>query len=384
MVTGVATPEKPVALSGAGSLDFVAGGGEVGAHIRARDWAETSLGPIRNWPAELRMAIRLMLTSNHPMLLFWGQDGATLYNDAFAASIGPERHPHSLGRPAHEVWAETWDVTGPQIELVMAGKGSTWHEDQLVPITRHGERQDVYWTYSYGPVNDPRSPTGVGGALCVVQETTKRVMAERALERSIEAKEVLLREVNHRIKNSLQLATSLLSMEGRSAHTEETRSSLARASARIGAIASVHELIYRSDTIETVPIDGYLGDLCDAIVASALDGSDRVTMDCDADALELRTDLAIGLALLVNELATNALKHAFPDGREGRIDIELRDRGSHLYLCVSDDGVGKREDAGANQGSRIIAGLVAQHGGTMREACAEPGLTVEIDIPKGE
>ena len=382
-MTGVVTPENPVASSGAGSLDFVAGGGEVGAYLRAKDWAGTSLGPIENWPAELRMAIRLMLTSNHPMLLFWGQDGATLYNDAFAASIGPERHPHSLGRPADEVWAETWNVTGPQIELVMAGKGSTWHEDQLVPITRHGERQDVYWTYSYGPVNDPRSPTGVGGALCVVQETTKRVKAERALERSIEAKEVLLREVNHRIKNSLQLVTSLLGMEARSARSEETRASLARASARIGAIGSVHELIYRSDSIETVPIDGYLNDLCEAISTSALDGADRVSMDCDADALELRTDLAIGLALLVNELATNALKHAFPEDREGRIDVELRDRGQHLYLRVSDNGVGKREDAGANQGLRIIQGLVSQHGGTMRESSAGSGLTVEIEIPKG-
>ena len=357
----------------------------MGAHIRAKDWSATSLGHPSGWPPELRTVIRLMLTTNHPVYVFWGEELLCFYNDAYSHSIGPERHPQSLGQPAREVWAEVWDdVVEPQTRLVMEGRGSTWHEDQLVPITRHGRRDEVYWTYSYSPINHPGSPHGVGGVLVLCLETTQRVKAERALERSIEAKEVLLREVNHRIKNSLQLATSLLSMEGRSAHTEETRSSLARASARIGAIASVHELIYRSDTIETVPIDGYLGDLCDAIVASALDGSDRVTMDCDADALELRTDLAIGLALLVNELATNALKHAFPEDREGRIDVELRDRGSHLYLCVSDDGVGKREDAGANQGSRIIAGLVAQHGGTMRESAAGSGLTVEIEIPKGD
>ena len=126
-----------------------------------------------------------MLNTGHPMYIWWGAEGACLYNDAYRASIGPERHPGSLGRPVREVWAEIWDIIGPQIEQVMAGGPATWHENQLVPITRHGRREDVYWTYSYGPIDDPDATNGIGGVLVVCTETTATVLAER--ERAAQA-----------------------------------------------------------------------------------------------------------------------------------------------------------------------------------------------------
>ena len=128
--------------------------------------------------------VRLMLNTGHPMYIWWGKDGACLYNDAYRESIGPERHPSSLGRPAREVWDEIWDIVGPQIEQVMSGGGATWHEDHLVPITRHGRREDVYWTYSYSPIDDETAPRGVGGVLVVCTETTRKVLAERRLRES--------------------------------------------------------------------------------------------------------------------------------------------------------------------------------------------------------
>ncbi len=161
---------------------FLAGGGEMGAFIRAHDWAATSLGPPGTWPAPLRMAVRIMLNTGHPMYIWWGEELACLYNDAYSRSIGPERHPGSLGRPGREVWEEIWPIIGPQIEQVMAGRGATWHENQLVPITRNGRREDVYWTYSYGPIDDPDAPTGVGGVLVVCTETTEAVLAQQRLE----------------------------------------------------------------------------------------------------------------------------------------------------------------------------------------------------------
>src|SRR4029078_1712353 len=94
---------------------------------------------------------------------------------------GPERHPKSLGRPAREVWGEIWPVIGPQIEQVMSGRGATWHVDQLVPITRHGRVEDVYWTYSYSPIDDEAAPGGIGGVLVVCTETTQQVLAARQL-----------------------------------------------------------------------------------------------------------------------------------------------------------------------------------------------------------
>ena len=172
--------------AGAGSLDFLLGGSEMGRLMLANDWSHSSLGSPDTWPQSLRTAVRFMLTSGHPMYIWWGEDGACLYNDAYRASIGPERHPSSLGRPALEVWAEIWDVIGPQIEQVMAGGPPTWHQNQLVPITRHGRREDVYWTYSYGPIDDATAETGIGGVLVVCAETTATVLADRQRTAQIE------------------------------------------------------------------------------------------------------------------------------------------------------------------------------------------------------
>ncbi|WP_199173253.1 hybrid sensor histidine kinase/response regulator [Pollutimonas subterranea] len=165
---------------------FLHGGGEMGALMRSHDWSASSLGPPSAWPQSLRTAVRLLLNTGHPMYIWWGQDGACLYNDAYRESIGPERHPQSLGQPARQVWEEIWDIIGPQIEQVMAGGPATWNENHLVPITRHGRREDVYWTYSYSPIDDESVPGGVGGVLVVCTETTQNVMAKKRLALAIE------------------------------------------------------------------------------------------------------------------------------------------------------------------------------------------------------
>ncbi len=159
---------------------FLAGGGEMGAFIRAHDWAATPVGPPETWPQALRTTVRLMLTSHHPMFLWWGPALICFYNSAYSMVIGPDRHPSALGRPGHEVWAEIWDVIGPQIEFVMAGRGATWHERQLIPITRGDAREDVWWTYSYSPVDDDASAAGIGGVLVVCRDVTAEVQADQA------------------------------------------------------------------------------------------------------------------------------------------------------------------------------------------------------------
>jgi signal transduction histidine kinase len=162
-------------------LPFLRGGGEMGSLIREHDWTSTSLGSPHTWSGALRTAVRLMLSTGHPMYIWWGEYGACLYNDAYRQSIGPERHPYSLGRPAIEVWTEIWDIIGPQIDQVMNGGQSTWHEDQLVPITRNGQKEDVYWTYSYSPIYDETVRSGIGGVLVVCSETTQKILAEKRL-----------------------------------------------------------------------------------------------------------------------------------------------------------------------------------------------------------
>ena len=160
-------------------LEFLAGGGTMGARIRAFPWAHTPLGEPPFWPQGLRTAVRVMLTTQHPMFIFWGREHTCLYNDAYSRSLGPEKHPAILGAPGKQSWEEIWPIIGPQIEHVMRGDGATWHENQLVPIIRHGELQDVYWTYSYSPIDEPQFPGGVGGVLVICTETTAQVLAER-------------------------------------------------------------------------------------------------------------------------------------------------------------------------------------------------------------
>ena len=159
--------------------EFIHGGGEMGALMRAHDWQSTALGSPHTWPQSLRTAIRLMLNSGHPMYVWWGPDLLCFYNDAYRLSIGSERHPGSLGRKAVDVWEEIWDIIGPQIAQVMSGGGATWHENALVPITRSGRREEVYWTYSFSPIDDGAAATGVGGVLVVCTETTQQVLSAR-------------------------------------------------------------------------------------------------------------------------------------------------------------------------------------------------------------
>jgi PAS domain S-box-containing protein len=165
---------------------FLQGGGEMGARMRAHDWAATPLGTPETWPQPLKTALRLLLNTGHPMYIWWGPELLCFYNDAYRQSIGAERHPGSLGERGRVVWDEIWPIIGPQIVQVMSGGGATWHENALVPITRDGKREDVYWTYSYGPIDDPDASTGVGGVLVVCTETTKTVLAERLRTQEME------------------------------------------------------------------------------------------------------------------------------------------------------------------------------------------------------
>jgi PAS domain-containing protein len=163
------------------SLDFLKGGGEMGALIRIRDWSKSPLGPPQNWPQTLKTTIRLILTCGHPMFVWWGPRLIQFYNDACRASLGAERHPRALGQEGRHCWDEVWHITGPLIEQVMSGRGSTWCENKLLPFTRNGRKEDSYWTFSYSPIDDPTSGTGVGGVLVVSTETTQLVEMARRL-----------------------------------------------------------------------------------------------------------------------------------------------------------------------------------------------------------
>lgn len=156
------------------ALAFLTGGCEMGALMRAHDWEATAVSHPSRWPQSLRTVVRLLLNTRHPMYIFWGAELTCFYNDAYRQSIGSERHPSSLGQAGRSVWEEIWPIIGPQVEQVLQGDGATWHENQLVPITRDGHHEDVYWTYGYSPIDYGGSPMALVACWCCAPRRRSR------------------------------------------------------------------------------------------------------------------------------------------------------------------------------------------------------------------
>ncbi len=158
---------------GAG-LEFLDGGGDVGALMRAHDWSSSPLGEPGRWPPSLRAVVALLLPSKFPMFVAWGPDLGFLYNDAYAQILG-RKHPRALGARFHDIWAEIWEDIWPLIEAAMAGQAS-YRENLPLLMNRKGFDEHTWFTFSYSPVRDETG--AVAGMFCAVAETTALVLAE--------------------------------------------------------------------------------------------------------------------------------------------------------------------------------------------------------------
>src|SRR5215471_4210215 len=158
--------------------EWLIGGGEMGERTRAFDWSKTPIGSIEQWPQSLKTAVSIMLGCQYPLLIWWGPELIHFYNDAYLPVLG-KRHPEALGRPAPEVWSEAWPLVGPQADAVMTEGKSYWNEELLIVMTRNGYPEEVYMTFSYGPILDDTGQ--VGGVFCACTEETPRVLGRRRL-----------------------------------------------------------------------------------------------------------------------------------------------------------------------------------------------------------
>jgi anti-anti-sigma factor len=156
-----------------------AGGGELGREMSRRDWSGTPLGPPETWPAGLRSAVRVVLTSRFSMWMAWGPDLSFFYNDAYMHDTLQAKHPWALGRPAREVWAEIWDEVEPRVRSVLETGVATWDEDLQLFLQRSGYAEESYHTFSYSPLDGDDGV--IEGLLCVVTENTQRVIGERRM-----------------------------------------------------------------------------------------------------------------------------------------------------------------------------------------------------------
>ncbi len=218
-------------------------------------------------------------------------------------------------------------------------------------------------------------------------ELFRRAVRRATTERDgqIADRDLFLAEFDHRVKNNFTIVASLLDLQKRRASDPATIEALEAAQRRVDSIARAHRHLYRDASVEagTVQIRDYLGDLCKALAESLfLRGGILLTCDCDEAAIA--RDRAVSIGLVVNELVTNAAKHAFPERETGTIAVRLVNRPAGWELSVSDDGVGlsahPEPAAGSGLGSRLIEAFARQAGGKLHTDSDPTGTRVTLEL----
>ena len=187
-------------------------------------------------------------------------------------------------------------------------------------------------------------------------------------------REVLLREVNHRVGNSLQIIASLLHLQANSASQQDVKAALTNAMGRVAAVAQVHRRLYTSHDFKTVMLNQYLEALLEDLRRSA-EGNRMSRLTLKADPVEIDPDSAVAIGIIVNELVMNAVKYAYPHGA-GPIHVELKQHADDLQLAISDEGVGfsdKADPRGTGMGQRIVAAMAVKLAASVERAPSQKG-----------
>ncbi|MDO9528313.1 MAG: histidine kinase dimerization/phosphoacceptor domain -containing protein [Syntrophales bacterium] len=201
-------------------------------------------------------------------------------------------------------------------------------------------------------------------------EITNRKRAEEQIRESLKEKEVLLQEIHHRVKNNMQVISSLLNLQSEYVKDKESLEMFKESRDRIFSMASVHEKLYQSKDLAKIDFDDYIKGITKHLFRNYVVYPNTVRLNVNCSDVFLDINKAVPCGLIINELISNALKHAFPEGREGEIAIDFHPDGDkRLTLVVSDNGVGFPEDIDINDtetlGLRLISILVAQLKGTL-------------------
>ena len=269
----------------------------------------------------------------------------------------------------------------------------------LVPLISQGEVVAVMSLQSFEvdaySEDDVRVAELIGaqiaGAIANAQLYARQKDAEERIKASLGEKEVLLKEINHRVKNNLQIISSLLSLQSRDIQDERTLRSFQVSQDRIKAMALVHEKLYQSDGLSRIDFGEYIKSLADDLRSSYGLHSQNVKLKLDVDEIRLGVDTAIPCGVIVNELVSNSLKHAFPGDRSGEIVISFREVDGQYTMTFKDDGVGIPEDLDISRpsslGLTIVNALTGQLGGAIdisRNGGSEISITFPAKQTKGD
>lgn len=223
----------------------------------------------------------------------------------------------------------------------------------------------------------------------ILNQTNDKLNATNdALAKKNEENELLLKEIHHRVKNNLQVISSLLSLQSANIEDPSALDAVKESQNRVRSMALIHQKLYQGERLAAVEMKNYFADLGETILDSFGEYDDRVEIDYPMNNLELDVDTAIPIGLIVNELVTNSIKYGFPDQSKGKIQISLtkNESADQLYLVVADDGIGMKSqekdfmESVSGFGMRLVHLLTKQLEGTLVTR-QEKGTIIEMGFP---
>ncbi|MDD1706163.1 MAG: PAS domain S-box protein [Methanoregulaceae archaeon] len=277
-------------------------------------------------------------------------------------------------------------VLQPGNENVPAGAIPEPPQGKLITeteITPENGRRAIVWAQAT-PLYDLDGI--VTGAIETVRDITSRRKSEEALREALLQKDILLKEIHHRVKNNIQVISSLLSLQSRTASDDVTKEILRDAQNRIRSIALVHEQLYKGKELVAIDYNAYLVSVINYLYHTYGVKPEIIQTKIHADKVFLNMDQAVPCSLIINEMITNSFKHAFPGGRRGEITIDVTDDGKDILIHYRDNGIGipgtiPSIDTSKSLGMNLINGLTRQLNGTIRMDC-ENGVDYLVSFKK--
>jgi PAS domain S-box-containing protein len=322
-----------------------------------------------------------LLRLSFDAIIVWRLNGVIESWNLGAEQLYGYLESEALGCETHELLRTVHPVPWPRIEAELCEK-RCW-EGELHHFTKEGREVVVSARKQL-----IRGVDGVERVLETNRDITERKRAEETLRTSLEEKTALLKEVHHRVKNNLQIVSSLLNLQARQVKNPAALETLRDTQGRIRSMALLHETLYREGNASRVNCAVYFSHLCAHLCRAFGQMAERVRVRTDIAPVELGLDIAIPCGLIVNELVSNSFKHAFPDGRRGEITVKLctQDDGQ-VVLSVTDDGIGLSSDVDYQQtgtlGMQLVTGLAKQVSAAI-EVKSAPGTMVRISFSHPE
>jgi PAS domain S-box-containing protein len=286
-----------------------------------------------------------------------------------------------MGKPCFEITHHRHDPCGspddvcPLMETLRTGKHAV---EEHVHYQKDGRK--VFVEVSTSPIKEGGKVVQV---VHVARDVTARKKAEEQIRASLREKEVLLKEIHHRVKNNMQVISSLLKLQSRYATDERHLAMFRESQNQIKSMVLVHELLYQSKDLANIDFKEYLKDVVNGLIRSFGVDKERIAFNVDVEGVSLSIDSAVPCGLIINELISNSIKYAFPDGRKGEIRIGLHLDGEKFVLTYSDNGIGLPGDIDFKNtetlGMRLIKALVDELDGEIEVERTE-GTTFKIEF----